>query len=118
METKTEIKKPFLDKDEMLSVLKEINVFTETSEFKNLLNELRAQPTRDDRYEFVRNVIINKEEQQKRGIIVPEGMFVQRSYFTDDRPTLFCVVKYLKDGKRKMTVTFDDDYENKNKFGV
>lgn len=118
MEQQTVAKKPFLDKQEMLDVLKEINVFTETPEFKGLLTELRSQPTRDERFQFVRNVIINATEQQKRGIKVPEGMFIQRSYFTDARPTLFCVVKYLKDGKRKMTVTFDDDFENKDKFGI
>lgn len=99
---------PILDKAEMLSVLKEINAFTETPAFVTLLQELRDQPTLEDRRLFVRNVIINKEEQQKRGINPPEAIRIQRSYFTDDRPTLFCVVKYLKDGKRKMTLTYDD----------
>lgn len=101
--------KPLLDRDEMLSVLEEINVFTETKEFKSLVDELKGIPERDAKYQFVRNVVINKAEQEKRGIFVPDGMLIQRSYFTDDRPTLFCVVKYLKDGKRKMTITFDDD---------
>ena len=27
-----------------------------------------------------------------------------------NRPTLFCVTKYLKDGKRKVTVTIDEDF--------
>ncbi|SUX43966.1 hypothetical protein [Chryseobacterium indoltheticum] len=101
---------PLLDKNEMLAVLGEINQFTETEEFKSLVDELKNLPDRNSKYEFVRNVVINKEEQIKRGLIVPEGILVQRSYFVDDRPTLFCVVKYLKDGKRKMTITFDDDF--------
>lgn len=105
--------KPLLDKNEMLTVLEEINEFTETKEFKSLVEELKGIPTRDSKYEFVRNVVINKEEQKKRGIEVPEGILIQRSYFVDDRPTLFCVVKYLKDGKRKMTITFDDDIPKK-----
>lgn len=101
--------KHLLDKDEMLSVLEEINAFTETKAFTSLVSELKSIPDRNSKYEFVRNVIINKKEQLKRGINVPEGMLIQRSYFSDNRPTLFCVVKYLKDGKRKMTITFDDD---------
>lgn len=101
--------KPLLDKTEMLAVLEEIGDFTETKEFKDLVNELKTLPDRNAKYDFVRNVVINKNEQEKRGILLPEGMFIQRSYFSDDRPTLFCVVKYLKDGKRKMTITYDDD---------
>lgn len=100
---------PLLNKDEMLTVLQEIDEFTQTKEFQLLVDELKGLPDRNSKYQFVRNVVINKEQQQKRGIVVPEGMFIQRSYFSDDRPTLFCVVKYLKDGKRKMTITFDDD---------
>lgn len=101
--------KPLLDKTEMLKVLEEIGEFTESEEFKNLVNELKSLPDRNAKYDFVRNVVINKNEQEKRGIFLPEGMFIQRSYFSDDRPTLFCIVKYLKDGKRKMTITYDDD---------
>ncbi|SHI48756.1 hypothetical protein SAMN05443429_10225 [Cruoricaptor ignavus] len=101
--------KPLLDKTEMLEVLEEIDEFTESEEFKNLVNELKSLPDRNAKYDFVRNVVINKNEQEKRGIFLPEGMFIQRSYFSDDRPTLFCIVKYLKDGKRKMTITYDDD---------
>jgi hypothetical protein len=98
-----------LDKSEMLEVLKEINSFTETPPFVAILKELRDLPNLEDRKHFVKEVIINRAEQQKRGINPPDGMVIQRSYFTDNRPTLFCVVKYLKDGKRKMTWTFDDD---------
>ena len=101
--------KNFLDKDEMLSVLEEIDAFTETPEFASLIKELRALPTREEKKLFVRDTIINKDEQKKRGINPPVGILIQRSYFTDNRPTLFCVVKYLKDGKRKMTITYDDD---------
>lgn len=100
---------PLLNKQEMVSVLKEIDEFAESSKFNSLIKELRALPTFEEKQKFVRNVIINPDEHRKRGIVVPEGMKVQRSYFWDDRPTLFCIVKYLKDGKRKMTWTFDDD---------
>jgi hypothetical protein len=104
-----EKQKNFLDKDEMLLVLQDIDTFTETPEFAALIKELRSLPTREEKKLFVRNIIINKDEQKKRGINPPDGILIQRSYFTDNRPTLFCVVKYLKDGKRKMTITYDDD---------
>lgn len=101
--------KPLLNKQEMVSVLKEIDEFAESPKFKALIKELRDLPSFKEKQKFVRDVIINPEEHKKRGIVVPEGMKVQRSYFWDNRPTLFCIVKYLKDGKRKMTWTFDDD---------
>jgi hypothetical protein len=93
----------------MFEVLTEINSFTETPPFVAMVKELRDLPNLEDRKRFVKEVIINKAEQQKRGINPPDGMVIQRSHFTDNRPTLFCVVKYLRDGQRKMTLTFDDD---------
>lgn len=41
-----------------------------------------------------------------RGIIVPDEISLERSYFFDNRPSLFCVVKYLKDKQQKITVTY------------
>ncbi len=82
-----------LDKGEMLSVLKDIGKFTDKSEFQKMLKELRGLPTADERFQFVKDVIIVKEEQEKRGIFAPPEILIQRSYFTDNRPTLFCVVK-------------------------
>jgi hypothetical protein len=85
----------------------EIAHFVFTDEFRSMLSELYSKPV-SERAEFVRDVMINPEEQDKRGISVPEGMAVQRSTFADGRPTLFCVTNYLSDGKRKVTITFDN----------
>ena len=97
-----EIRKEEIEKD-----FKEMCMFTGTEEFQALLMELRHIP-RNDRKDFVQKVILNHEELRKRGIHVPEGMVIQRSIFADRRPTLFCVSKYLRDGKRKITITYDD----------
>jgi hypothetical protein len=85
----------------------EIAEFVFTVEFRSLLSELYSK-TPSERHEFVREVVINPDELAKRGISVPEGMTLQRSAFADGRPTLFCVTKYLSDGKRKVTITFDN----------
>jgi hypothetical protein len=85
----------------------EIAEFVFTEEFRSLVSELYSKPV-SKRHDFVRDVVINKNELAKRGISVPEGMIVQRSAFADERATLFCVTKYLPDAKRKVTITFDN----------
>ena len=98
---------PLVLREQVRSYTTEIAEFVSTEEFQSLLSELYSKPT-DERHDFVRNVVINKDELTARGISVPEGMTVQRSAFADGRPTLFCVSKYLPDRKRKVTVTFDN----------
>lgn len=93
--------------EEVRSHTTEIAEFVFTEEFRSLVSELYSKPT-SERYEFVREVVINPDQLAKRGISVPEGMTVQRSVFADGRPTLFCVSKHLSDGKRKVTITFDN----------
>jgi hypothetical protein len=65
METTTVTREKFLDQSEMLSVLKEIGVFTDTPEFQKLLADLRSQPTLNDRHRFVKEVVINKKNGKK-----------------------------------------------------
>ena len=108
MEALTEDK--ILDQNEMKSVLDELFGFAKTDTFVALHKEMMSQPY-EERGEFVKKVLLNEEALKKRGVILPDGILIQRSYFTDDRPTLFCLVKYLKDGKRKLTVTYDNDWK-------
>jgi hypothetical protein len=93
--------------EQVRSATTDIAYFVNTEEFQSLLAELYSKPV-SERHDFVRNVIINKDELATRGISVPDGMTVQRSAFADGRPTLFCVTKYLPGGKRKVTITFDN----------
>jgi hypothetical protein len=93
--------------EEVRSTTTEIAEFVYTEEFQALVSELNRKSV-SERYDFVRNVVINKDELAKRGISVPEGMIIQRSAFADKRPTLFCVTKYLSDQRYKVTITFDN----------
>ena len=93
--------------EQVRSATTEIAEFVHTEEFRSLLSELNSKPL-GERHDFVRNVVINKDELAARGISVPEGMTVQRSAFADGRSTLFCVSKYLPDRKKKVTITFDN----------
>jgi hypothetical protein len=61
----------------------------------------------DDRNLFVSHVITNPEAMRERGAEPPEDIFISTSEFNDGRPTAFAVCKYLPDGERRMTVTFD-----------
>lgn len=86
--------------------IEEIIEFVYRDEFQAVVKELYDLPN-EQRDAFVRKVLLRPEQLAARGIAVPEGMIVQRSHFADERPTIFCVTKYLPDGKRKVTVTYD-----------
>lgn len=86
----------------------EIGAFVSTPRFRTMLDQM-AIMDRQGRELFVQRVLLDDEELATRGILPPEGMVIQRSTFADGRPTLFCVSKYLPDGKRKVTVTFDNE---------
>jgi hypothetical protein len=91
----------------MESVL-EIGEFVNTAEFQGLLRELYSRPY-EDRDEFVRTVMLDSEQLAARSITVPEGMTIQRSRFSDGRPTIFCVSKMVGGDLRKVTITFDKE---------
>jgi hypothetical protein len=89
--------------------LSEIAEFTKSPTFQAMLNEMWAIPP-EKRPEFVLNVILSPAEREKRSIVTPQGMVIQRSAFADGRPTLFCVTKRLPPGApwHKVTFTFDN----------
>lgn len=95
------------------AALDDISTFIATPAFQKVLVEFSATPTAR-RGHFVRSVLINREELARRGVQVPEDLTIQRSAFEDDRPTLFCITKYLPDmgaARKKVTVTFDETWE-------
>jgi hypothetical protein len=90
--------------------IEEIGRFAVQPEFQALLEDLYARP-REERPQFVVDVVLNPEEQARRGIVAPEGMVIQRSAFADGRPTLFCITKKvpLAYPWHKVTITFDSE---------
>jgi hypothetical protein len=92
--------------NEVANGILEIGKFVQTPEFQRLLFELRTIPV-ERRVEFVESVVLNRDELAHRGIETPCGMVLQRSYFADNRPTLFCVTKKLSQNEWKVTITFD-----------
>jgi hypothetical protein len=94
---------------QMRSALVEIAEFVEEPPFSNLLTELWALPL-ELRKDFIREVLLDSSELQRRGVVVPPGLTVQRSAFRDNRPTLFCITKHLPAGLLwdKVTITFDN----------
>ena len=99
---------PF-DKDryvECKEILNYLREFASQSAFQKLVTELYALP-KDQMSKFVHDNIVDSRAIASRGIKVPADILVQRSAFADNRPTLFCLTKYRKDGKTKLTITFD-----------
>lgn len=88
--------------------LEAIRDFITRDEFIRVLGELYDQAP-EHRDEFVRTVLLDPEALRERGVIVPDGVKVQRSQFGDHRPTIFCVTKLMSDGVRKVTYTFDNE---------
>jgi hypothetical protein len=89
------------------SALLEIRRYINSGAFRAVLSDLYALE-REDREAFVAHVLTNPSAMEKRGASAPTGVFISTSEFNDGRPTLFAVCKYLPDGQRRMTVTFDD----------
>lgn len=83
--------------------------FAQGPAFQALLEEMWAYPPAL-RHDFVSNVILNSAELRRRDIIVPDDIRIMRSSFRDDRPTLFCIVRYVREGLgwSKVTITFDN----------
>ncbi|WP_144750649.1 hypothetical protein [Curtobacterium pusillum] len=88
--------------------LEAIRDFITNDAFIRVLGELYDHAP-EDRDAYVRSVLLDPEALRARGVIVPEGIKVQRSQFGDRRPTIFCVTKLMRDGVRKVTYTFDNE---------
>lgn len=97
-------------RDAMAAALGEIEQFVNTAEFQEVLRRLYGLPPQE-RPAFVSSVLVSKEGLRNSGVEVPEGMVVQRSFFGDQRPTLFCVTKKLPAGNswEKVTFTFENE---------
>lgn len=98
----------YISKDELSQSYTYLIDFFNQKEFQSLVSEL-FELEENDRFKFVKNIILNKNELLKRGIDTPKDILIQRSYFYDNRPTLFCLTKFLTDKKRKVTITIDSD---------
>lgn len=89
--------------------LAEIADFATSAEFQAVLAELWSLPP-ETRAQFVLDVILQPNEMSRRGVSLPPGIQLQRSWFADNRPTLFCITKHLPQGLLwdKVTITFDN----------
>jgi hypothetical protein len=96
--------------DEAHEYLVELAAFVDTAPFQRLVDELWSIPS-TQRHAFVRDVVLDPAEREKRGVHVPPGMQIRTSRFGDGRPTLFCVTKALSVDGAKVTVTFDNAWE-------
>lgn len=83
--------------------------FASSPEFCAVLNEMWALPA-ELRHEFVELVFLDPELLAQRGLLVPKDIDIQRSWFADERPTLFCITKKLPPGMgwKVATVTIDN----------
>jgi hypothetical protein len=91
------------------NALREIVFFVTGEQFASVIDEIYALPEAD-RATFVENILLDKTQLSERGISPPDDMIIQRSAFSDGRPTLFCVTKLVPEGCvwKKVTVTFDN----------
>lgn len=92
---------------EKAEALLEVRRYVNSAEFQAVLAEM-FELERSDRERFVEAVLRDPAAMEQRSATPPPGVFIARSAFQDGRPTLFAVCKYLPDGERRMTVTFDD----------
>jgi hypothetical protein len=102
----------------VIGALDDLSKLVATHEFKKMLEELWSVPE-PFRHEFVEVVVLDPEELARRNIRVPNDISIQRSWFADERPTLFCVTKYLPNdvGWKKVTVTIDNPINESSKVG-
>lgn len=70
--------------------------FVTSEPFKALMEEM-SKLSHLARPQFVHDVLLDKAELKRRGVVVPEGILIQRSAFGDRRPTLFAVKHFLPD---------------------
>jgi len=94
---------------EIETALSEVTSFVCSPAMEGVMQEFFGLPE-EQRPQYVLDVLLNSGELKKRKVDVPDGIMIQRSAFRDNRPTLFCVTKYLPPGLgwRKVTVTIDN----------
>lgn len=82
----------------------------ESTPFRAVLDELWNLAPGTMRRRFVRDVLLDEQARSARGIRLPAEVELQRTWFGDDRPTLFALVAHLPDGLtwKKVTFTVDD----------
>ncbi|MEH2474596.1 hypothetical protein V1281_004221 [Nitrobacteraceae bacterium AZCC 2161] len=92
------------------AIQKELCDYVCSESFQRVLCEVSSLPEAL-RHEFVEFVLLDEEQLAIRNILPPAGIAIQRSYFADRRPTLFCVTKKVPEGLlwKKITITFDND---------
>lgn len=85
-----------------------LSSFCTQAPFAELVAQMWALPP-DLQHEFAELTILDPPFLRDRGISVPDGVIVQRSWFEDQRPTVFCVCAKLPSDFEwdKITVTFD-----------
>ena len=95
--------------DECRKIALELAHFVCSEPFRKMLEELSALPE-GLRHEYVDLVLRDPDLLRSREISLPPNIEIQRSYFSDGRPTLFCVTKRMPEGLlwKKITITFDN----------
>jgi len=87
--------------------------FVTSEPFKALMEEM-SKLSHLARPQFIHDVLLDKAELKRRGVVVPEGILIQRSAFGDRRPTLFAVKHFLpekfSDVWQNVNITFDNVY--------
>lgn len=87
--------------------------FITSQPFQSIMELMSSLPPLG-RAKFVQEVLLNDEMLGSRGVVIPEGILLQRSAFGDRRPTLFAVKHFLPDGYRdvweNVNITVDDEY--------
>ncbi len=94
----------------ILDGLATIQDFVGQEEFQAILREMWMLPDAL-RHEFVELIWLDDKELARRGLKIPSHLTIQRSWFEDRRPTLFCVSSHLPQGIgwKKVTITFDNE---------
>ena len=87
--------------------------FVTSEPFKALMVEMSAL-SHLDRPAFVAEVLLDRDELARRGVVVPDGILIQRSAFGDRRPTLFAVKHFLPEAFsnvwQNVNITFDNAF--------
>ena len=98
----------------MRETYNELIDFVISSPFRSIIDELYSLPPLQ-RPGFVKEVILDPEELDRRDVTIPDGILIQRSAFGDKRPTLFVVKKYLPEKYRasweNVNLTFDQVHD-------
>lgn len=112
-------KETLVTHDELYNVMRqtynELLELIETAGFQSVLEELYELPE-GERPRYVEEILLRPERLTERGVVLPQGILLQRSSFGDRRPTLFCIKKYLPERYQafweNVNITFDNPYED------